>query len=419
MGFREDINRFASEYIPDVEYLRPHQLDWLEQIHNGGKRVLVLAPRGHGKSTIIRTYIMFRICHDPEIKILMASHVESLAKLQARAIQMYIELPNIQTDFGFSKGRPWSVSTFHLAGMIQPVMATVAARGGMVGKRFDLVIFDDLLSLENCINETSREKILNWIRAEVLPAIDPFDPQKDAKSREAKLASVLGVPPVMRAVGCRTCAGTGYLHQIPVPEVLVVTSAMRAVLAKSPSDAELLRCAQADGMRTFAEVGLDRVAKGETTVEELERVLGVVPIRDETADSVGPVLVVDDEQQDRLIVSSVLREMGFQVVERTDAASAKELLDSGDEMFSMVLMDLYMPGMDGSELLRSIRQSLSTQSLPVVVLTSSGNPRDEVELLEAGADDFLLKPVVVERLEARVRAVLRRSGVRIAGDGTD
>ena len=83
MGFREDINRFASEYIPDVEYLRPHQLDWLEQIHNGGKRVLVLAPRGHGKSTIIRTYIMFRICHDPEIKILMASHVESLAKLQA------------------------------------------------------------------------------------------------------------------------------------------------------------------------------------------------------------------------------------------------------------------------------------------------------------------------------------------------
>ena len=127
---------------------------------------------------------MFRICHDPDIKILMASHVESLAKLQARAIQMYIELPDIQTDFGFSKGRPWSVSTFHLAGKIQPVMATVAARGGMVGKRFDIVIFDDLLSLENCINETSREKILNWIRAEVLPAIDPYDPENDEYDKE-------------------------------------------------------------------------------------------------------------------------------------------------------------------------------------------------------------------------------------------
>lgn len=244
-----------------------------------------------------------------------------------------------------------------------------------------------------------------------------FDPERDAKSREAKLASVLGVPPVMRAVGCRACAGTGYLHQIPIPEILVVSPAMRMVLARSPNDIELLRAAQADGMRTFAEVGLERVANGLTTVEEIERVLGVVPTRDETADSVGPVLVVDDEEQDRLIVSSVLRQMGFQVREATDVATAKSMLESGDEAFSMVMMDLYMPGSDGTELLRSIRQSLSTQSLPVIVLTSSANPRDELELLEAGADDFLLKPVVAERLEARVRAVLRRSGVRIAAGG--
>jgi len=243
----------------------------------------------------------------------------------------------------------------------------------------------------------------------------PFDAQKDEKSREAKLAAVLGVPPVNRAVGCRACAGTGYLNQIPVPEVLVVTPAMRAVLRKSPNDAELLRAAQADGMKTFAEVGLERVAAGETTVEEIERVLGVVPIRDETPDSVGPVLVVDDEEQDRLIVTRVLGDMGFQVVEAPTAEAAKEMVESGEQDFSLVLMDLYMPGMDGTELLKSIRQSLATQSLPVIVLTSSANPRDELELLEAGADDFLLKPVVVNRLEARVRAVLRRSGVRIAG----
>lgn len=182
MGFRDDIFAFAEKYMAIT--LRKHQLDWLENIHNGGKRVLVLAPRGHGKSTIIIIYIMFRICHDTDIKILMASHVESLAKQQARAVQMYIELPMIQSDFGFSKGRPWSVSTFHLAGKIQPVMATVAARGGMVGKRFDIVIFDDLLSLENCINESSREKILNWIRAEVIPAIDPYDPDNHEYDKE-------------------------------------------------------------------------------------------------------------------------------------------------------------------------------------------------------------------------------------------
>jgi type II secretory ATPase GspE/PulE/Tfp pilus assembly ATPase PilB-like protein/CheY-like chemotaxis protein len=242
----------------------------------------------------------------------------------------------------------------------------------------------------------------------------PFDPQKDTKSREAKLAEVLGVAPAKMAVGCRTCAGTGYLNQIPIPEVLVVTPAMKAVLQKSPDDQELLRAARADGMRTFAEVGLARVTTGETTVEEVERVLGVVPTRSETTHSVGPVLVVDDEPQDRLIVTSVLKNMGFEVVEASDALSAQKLLESGDHAFCLVVLDLYMPGMDGNELLRSMRQSLSTQSLPVVVLTSSANPSDELDLLEAGADDYLLKPVVVDRLQARVRAVLRRTGVQLS-----
>ena len=242
----------------------------------------------------------------------------------------------------------------------------------------------------------------------------PFDPERDGKSREAKLASVLGVKPSKRAVGCRVCAGTGYFEQLPIPEVLVITPEMRAVLARSPNDAELLRAAQADGMRTFAEVGLERVAKGETTVEEVERVLGVVPTRDETAESVGPVLVVDDEPDDRLLVTTVLKNMGFQIVEAPDGAAARAMLEEGVEDFSMMLLDLFMPAMDGLELLRTVRQSLSTQSLPVVVLTSSSNPRHELELLEAGADDYILKPVVADRLEARVRAVLRRSGVRIA-----
>jgi type II secretory ATPase GspE/PulE/Tfp pilus assembly ATPase PilB-like protein/CheY-like chemotaxis protein len=242
----------------------------------------------------------------------------------------------------------------------------------------------------------------------------PFDPARDGKSREAKLAAVLGVKPVKRAVGCRVCAGTGYYEQVPIPEVLVVTPELRAVLNRSPNDAELLRAAQAAGMRTFAEVGLERVAKGETTVEEVERVLGVVPSREETADAIGPVLVVDDEPEDRLLLATVLRKLGFEIVEAPDGAAARALLESGEEDFSLMLLDLFMPAMDGLELLRNVRQSLSTQSLPVIVLTSSSNPRHELDLLEAGADDYMLKPIDGERLEARVRAVLRRSGIRIA-----
>ena len=261
---------------------------------------------------------------------------------------------------------------------------------------------------------------LRLVRALCTECARPFDPKRDGKSREAKLASVLGVQAVKRAVGCKACAGTGYLHQIPLPEVLVISPEMRAVLNKSPNDAELLRAAQADGMRTFAEVGLARVKRGDTTVEEIERVLGVVPTRSETPEEVGPVLVVDDDAQNRLLVTSVLKDMGFHIVEAPDGQKARSMIEAGDENFSLVIMDLFIPGMDGFDLLRSVRQSLSTQSLPVIVLTGSANPRDELEVLEAGADDFLLKPVDSDRLEARVRAVLRRSGVRITHSrGTD
>jgi type II secretory ATPase GspE/PulE/Tfp pilus assembly ATPase PilB-like protein/CheY-like chemotaxis protein len=260
---------------------------------------------------------------------------------------------------------------------------------------------------------------LRLVRALCQSCTRSFDEGRDARSREAKLASVMGARPVKVAVGCKACAGTGYLGQVPLPEVLVVGPGLKQTLGSDPDDADVLRAAQAEGMRTFAEVGLERIGKGETTFEEMERVLGSMPVRNETADSLGPVLIVDDEQQDLVLVGSALREMGFEVIEASGGTEAQRLVNSGEHDFSLVITDLYMPEMDGKEFLRSLRKSLATQTLPVVVLTSSDDPRDEFDLLEAGADDFLLKPIVVDRLEARIRAVLRRSGVRVnvAGDG--
>jgi CheY-like chemotaxis protein len=253
---------------------------------------------------------------------------------------------------------------------------------------------------------------LRLVRRLCVKCARPFDAEKDGKSREARLAAGLGVQPLKMPVGCKFCAGTGYMNQIPVPEVLVMTPALRDVLAAGPSDAELVRAARAEGMRSFAEIGGERVTKGETTVEELERVLGVVPSREEAAGSVGAVLVVEDEPQDRLLLSNVLRGMGFRVLEAGDASAAQQHLGSGEEL-SLVLLDLFLPGDDGRTLLRGIRRSLATQSLPIIIVTSSEDPRHEFELLDAGADDYIRKPLVMEQLQARVRAVLRRAGVRL------
>src|SRR5690606_9125294 len=140
-----------------------------------------------------------------------------------------------------------------------------------------------------------------------------------------------------------------------------------------------------EGMRPLGESAIDRARKGHTTVEEVERVLGVVPTRAETPRSAGPVLLVEDEAQDRLLVGSIIRDLGFEVIEAGDGEAALELLRERGGRFSLVVLDLILPGIDGIEVLRRLRQSLETQYLPVLVLTSTTDPRREIELLDEGA----------------------------------
>ncbi len=235
----------------------------------------------------------------------------------------------------------------------------------------------------------------------------------DLPSRERQLSQAVGTLPARRAVGCPECGGTGFRGQLPLAEVLVLEPSLLAAIAEVATGPELDQAARAHGMKTFLDVALERVARGQTTLQEVERVVGLIPQREASADSVGPVLIVEDEPDDRLLIRAVLQDVGFHVVEAEDGPPALALLEGGEHDFCLVILDLFMPVMRGDEVLKRIRRSLATQALPVIVLTASPNPRDEIELLEAGADDYLLKPIVADRLEARVRAVLRRSGVRL------
>jgi len=238
-------------------------------------------------------------------------------------------------------------------------------------------------------------------------------------SRERQLAVSVGTLPGRQPVGCPECGGTGYRGQLPVAEVLAMAPSLLEAIAEASTSPELDQAAHALSMRTFLEVSLERVAEGRTSLQEVERVLGLVPQREASASSVGPVLVVEDEAHDRMLIRAILESFGFGVVEVEDGAAARALLEAGDQDFSLAILDLLLPDMHGLEVLKGIRRSLVTSALPVIVLTASPNPRDEIELLDAGADDYLLKPVVADRLEARVRAVLRRSGIQLSAPETD
>jgi two-component system response regulator MprA len=120
------------------------------------------------------------------------------------------------------------------------------------------------------------------------------------------------------------------------------------------------------------------------------------------------VLVVDDDPAVRSAVVRALR-VDYDVDEAADGAEA--LAHHSAAAADAIVLDLLMPGIDGLEVCRALRRR--QDRVPILVVTARDAVSDRVEGLDAGADDYLVKPFAVEELRARVRALLRRAG---AGD---
>jgi two-component system KDP operon response regulator KdpE len=115
------------------------------------------------------------------------------------------------------------------------------------------------------------------------------------------------------------------------------------------------------------------------------------------------ILVVDDEPQIRRVLRATLSAQGYSVVEARDGQDALENLRK--ERPDLILLDMNMPVADGLEACREIRRS---SEVPIIMLTVRSSEKDKVLALDAGADDYVVKPFGIQELLARVRAVLRR-----------
>lgn len=115
------------------------------------------------------------------------------------------------------------------------------------------------------------------------------------------------------------------------------------------------------------------------------------------------VLIIEDEESYRDAVSYMLAKEGFEVVTASDGAEGLEVFDrSGADL---VLLDLMMPGLSGTEVCRRLRQR---SQVPIIMVTARDSEIDKVVGLELGADDYVTKPFSHRELVARIRAVLRR-----------
>jgi two-component system KDP operon response regulator KdpE len=115
------------------------------------------------------------------------------------------------------------------------------------------------------------------------------------------------------------------------------------------------------------------------------------------------ILVVDDEPQIRRVLRSTLSSQGYVITEAKTGEEAVESVRKNKP--DLVLLDVNMPGMGGVEACREIRRS---SEAPIIMLTVRNAERDKVSALDAGADDYVVKPFGIEELLARIRAALRR-----------
>jgi adenylate cyclase len=124
----------------------------------------------------------------------------------------------------------------------------------------------------------------------------------------------------------------------------------------------------------------------------------------DTAPANARVLVVDDQPPNIRLLEAILTPRGYDVRAASSGKEALAAIDDGD--VDLVLLDIVMPGMDGYEVCREIRERPATAYLPVVMVTASGDEQ-KVKALEAGADDFLTKPINTSELLARVASLAR------------
>lgn len=118
------------------------------------------------------------------------------------------------------------------------------------------------------------------------------------------------------------------------------------------------------------------------------------------------LLIVDDDERIRFLLQKYLIKNGFLVSVAKDAGQARRILDG--LVFDLIIMDVMMPGEDGVSLTQYLREKENT---PILLLTAKGETVDRIKGLEAGADDYLVKPFEPKELLLRLSAILRRAPV--------
>ncbi len=236
---------------------------------------------------------------------------------------------------------------------------------------------------------------------------------------------------IKKGQGCEACQFSGYLGRLGIYEMLMVDNDLRKLIVQGAADTEIAEDARERGVKDLFGDCRDKLFQGVTSVDELmrvappperdgrqpamEQVAAAAPVEqvavaapvEKTAEALGAqlrILAVDDDPFIRKMLQKVLTEAQYDVVLATDGEEALEKVYR--ERPDLIISDVVMPNMDGLSLVKKLKSQLQTSIIPVILLTSKDEVESEVEGLEAGADDYIPKPIVANLLLARINRVL-------------
>ncbi len=124
------------------------------------------------------------------------------------------------------------------------------------------------------------------------------------------------------------------------------------------------------------------------------------------------ILIVDDDIETLRLVGLMLQRQGFQIVAANNGTQAIAM--ARNENPDLIVLDVMMPDLDGYEVVRQLRKEKETSSVPIIMFTAKSQVEDKVAGLEAGADDYLTKPVHPAELVAKIKALLSRGKTRVS-----
>jgi two-component system phosphate regulon response regulator PhoB len=121
----------------------------------------------------------------------------------------------------------------------------------------------------------------------------------------------------------------------------------------------------------------------------------------------GKILIIEDEAAIREMLGYTLMKEGFEFEEAADVEEARPLI--ARQKPDLILLDWMLPGMNGVDYARRVRNDPETRDIPIIMLTARGEESDKIRGLDTGADDYVTKPFSTKELLARIRAVMRRT----------